>query len=71
MNATKILWGQILLVSLVVLVFVWTATEWTAWRLGFQPQLGSPWFALLPFCTASIPSPCVLTEMTSALIEAA
>lgn len=46
MNATKILWGQILLVSLVVLIFVWTATEWTAWRLGFQPQLGSPWFAL-------------------------
>ena len=46
MNATKILWGQILLVSLVVLVFVWTATEWTAWRLRFQPQLGPPWFEL-------------------------
>jgi len=47
MNATKILWGQIFLVSLVVLTFVWTATEWTAWRLGFQPQLGHPWFELL------------------------
>jgi type IV secretion system protein VirD4 len=47
MNATKILWGQILLVSLVVLAFVWLATEWTAWRLGFQPQLGAPWFELL------------------------
>lgn len=47
MNATKILWGQILLVSAVVLMFVWTATEWTAWRLGFQPQLGAPWFELL------------------------
>ena len=47
MNATKILWGQILLVSIVVLTFVWTATEWTAWRLGFQPQLGTPWFELL------------------------
>ena len=46
MNATRILWGQILLVSLVVLAFVWTATEWTAWRLGFQPQLGAPWFEL-------------------------
>ena len=46
MNATRILWGQILLVSLVVLVFVWTATELTAWRLGFQPQLGAPWFEL-------------------------
>jgi type IV secretion system protein VirD4 len=46
MNATKILWGQVILVSAVVLAFVWTATEWTAWRLGFQPQLGSPWFVL-------------------------
>jgi type IV secretion system protein VirD4 len=47
MNATKILWGQIVLVTLVVLAFVWTATELTAWRLGFQSQLGSPWFELL------------------------
>ena len=46
MNATRILWGQIFLVSLVVLIFVWTATELTAWRLGFQPQLGTPWFEL-------------------------
>jgi type IV secretion system protein VirD4 len=46
MNATKILWGQVLLVSAVVLAFVWMATEWTAWRLGFQPQLGRPWFEL-------------------------
>jgi len=46
MNATKILWGQVLLVSFVVLAFIWTATEWTAWRLGFQPQLGRPWFEL-------------------------
>jgi len=46
MNATKILWGQVLLVSAVVLAFVWAATEWTAWRLGFQAQLGHPWFDL-------------------------
>jgi type IV secretion system protein VirD4 len=46
MNATKINWSQILLVSLVVLAFIWTATELTAWRLGFQPQLGTPWFEL-------------------------
>jgi type IV secretion system protein VirD4 len=46
MNATRILWGQIFLVSLVVLTFVWAATEITAWRLGFQPQLGTPWFEL-------------------------
>jgi len=47
MNATKILWGQVLAVSAVVLAFVWAATEWTAWRLGFQPQLGHPWFTAL------------------------
>ena len=46
MNATKILWGQILAVSTVVLAFVWAATEWTAWQLAFQPQLGQPWFVL-------------------------
>jgi type IV secretion system protein VirD4 len=46
MNATKILWGQVLLVSATVLAFVWAATEWTAWNLGFQPGLGHPWFEL-------------------------
>jgi type IV secretion system protein VirD4 len=46
MNATRILWGHVLLVSAAVLAFVWAATEWVAWRLGFQPQLGHPWFDL-------------------------
>jgi len=46
MNATKILWVQALLVCAAVLVFIWTATEWTAWQLAFQPQLGRPWFML-------------------------
>ncbi|MGX5804847.1 conjugal transfer protein TraG [Bradyrhizobium sp. Arg314] len=46
MSATKILWGQILTVSLIVLLATWTATQWTAWRLGFQAQLGPPWFEL-------------------------
>ncbi|HUZ73886.1 MAG TPA: conjugal transfer protein TraG [Stellaceae bacterium] len=46
MNATKILWVQVLLVCAAVLVFMWTATEWTAWQLAFQPQLGRPWFML-------------------------
>ncbi|MBZ8119836.1 conjugal transfer protein TraG [Roseovarius sp. LXJ103] len=46
MSATKILWGQILIVSLIVLTTTWTATQWTALRLGFQPQLGQPWFEL-------------------------
>ncbi|MGH6991098.1 MAG: IncP-type conjugal transfer protein TraG, partial [Stellaceae bacterium] len=47
MNATKILWGQTVGVGAVVLAFLWAATEWTAWRLAFQPQLGHPWFELL------------------------
>jgi type IV secretory pathway TraG/TraD family ATPase VirD4 len=46
MNATKILWGQILVVCTIVLATLWLATQWTAWRLGFQPQLGQPWFDL-------------------------
>jgi type IV secretion system protein VirD4 len=46
MGASKILWGQVVLVSAVVLAFIWAATEWTAWELGFQPQLGHPWFEL-------------------------
>jgi type IV secretory pathway TraG/TraD family ATPase VirD4 len=43
MNATKTLWGQVVLVSIVVLAFVWSGTEWVAWRLAFQSQL-RPWF---------------------------
>jgi len=44
LTATKILWGQITLVFAIVLATLWAATQWTAWRLGFQPQLGQPWF---------------------------
>ena len=43
MSATKILWGQILVVSVIVLGAIWGATQWTAWRLGYQAQLGGPW----------------------------
>ena len=46
MSATKILWGQIAVVFLIVLLTIWGATQWTAWRLGFQPELGRPWFEL-------------------------
>jgi type IV secretion system protein VirD4 len=46
MSATKILWGQILTVFAIVLLTTWAATQWTAYRLGFQPQLGPPWFML-------------------------
>jgi type IV secretion system protein VirD4 len=47
MSGTKILWGQLIVVGLIVLTAVWCATQWTAWRLGFQPQLGTPWFDLV------------------------
>ncbi|MGN6209408.1 conjugal transfer protein TraG [Asticcacaulis sp.] len=44
MSATKLLWGQILAVLLTAFVAIWVATEWTAWRLAFQSELGTPWF---------------------------
>ncbi len=47
MSATKILWGQITIVFLIVLITTWTATQYVAWQLGFQAQLGAPWFRLL------------------------
>ena len=43
---TGILFGQITVVLGVALFGVWTATQWTAASLGYQPQLGSPWFEL-------------------------
>lgn len=39
---TKLLWGQVLAVAATVLGFLQAATEWTAWRLAFQPELGEP-----------------------------
>ena len=44
MSATKILWGQILTVFLIVLMTTWGATQYVAWSLGFQAQLGQAWF---------------------------
>lgn len=51
MRGGRILWGQITVVLAIVVVMTWAATQWTAWRLGFQSQLGAPWFeaAGLPF----------------------
>ncbi len=46
MSATKILWGQVLAVFGVALAGVWSATQWTAAQLAYQPQLGPPWFML-------------------------
>ncbi|WP_276198950.1 conjugal transfer protein TraG [Chelatococcus sp. XZ-Ab1] len=46
MRGGRILWGQIAVVFTIVLVMTWGATQWVAFRLGFQPQLGAPWFEL-------------------------
>ena len=47
MSSTKVLWGQICIALGIVLITMWAATEWVAWKLGFQPQLGAPWFELI------------------------
>ena len=47
MSATKILWGQIALVFLIVLLTTWGATQYVAWSLGYQDQLGPPWFEVM------------------------
>lgn len=46
MSATKILWGQLLIVGIIVLIGVWGATQWTAGALGYQARLGPPWFVI-------------------------
>lgn len=46
MSATKILWGQILVVFTIALAGIWGATQWTASALAHQLQLGAPWFEL-------------------------
>ena len=46
MSGTKILWGQIIVVFLIILFTTWGATQYVAWSLGFQAQLGEPWFRL-------------------------
>jgi type IV secretion system protein VirD4 len=38
MSATKVLWGQIVVVFAIVLVTMWAATQWVAWKLGYQQQ---------------------------------
>jgi type IV secretion system protein VirD4 len=46
MTPTKLLLGQIVVVFGLVLLGIWYATEWAAWRLAWQPELGLPWFVL-------------------------
>jgi type IV secretion system protein VirD4 len=37
MASTKVLWGQIAIVFAVVPITMWTATQWVASKLPFQP----------------------------------
>jgi len=46
MPVTKVLWGQIMIVIAVVVMATWGATQWTAWRLGYQIELGQPWMQI-------------------------
>lgn len=46
MTPTKLLIGQILVVFAIVILGVWAATQWAADMLGYQAQLGEPWFVL-------------------------
>jgi type IV secretion system protein VirD4 len=43
MTPTKLLIGQIVAVFAIVIAGIWFATQWAAARLGYQPELGSPW----------------------------
>ncbi len=45
MSGSKILWLQVFTVFGIVIAAIWGATEWTAWQLAFQPELGAPWWA--------------------------
>jgi type IV secretion system protein VirD4 len=51
MTPTKLLIGQILIVLAIIVLGLWAATQWAAAMLGYQPELGMPWFELgrMPF----------------------
>ncbi|MEQ6328250.1 conjugal transfer protein TraG [Pseudomonas chengduensis] len=46
MQATTVLYGQVLVVLAITLSGIWSATQWTAAALGYQARLGAPWFEL-------------------------
>jgi type IV secretion system protein VirD4 len=43
MTPTKLLIGQIIAVFAIMMLGVWTATQWAAAMLDYQVQLGAPW----------------------------
>ena len=56
MQATRILWGQVLAVFIIILAGIWSATQWTASALGYQSELGAPWFMIGDWPIYSPPS---------------
>lgn len=46
MQATKLLWLPIIVIAVVVMMTIWGATQWVAFRLAYQPVLGEPWFMI-------------------------
>ncbi|MDX8480875.1 MULTISPECIES: conjugal transfer protein TraG [Mesorhizobium] len=46
MTPTKLLIGQIAVVFAIVILGVWTSTQWCAHMLGYQSPLGVPWFVV-------------------------
>lgn len=47
MQGQGVLFGQIGVVFGIIITGVWSATQWTAAALDYQPRLGSPWFTVL------------------------
>ncbi|MBL4800363.1 MAG: conjugal transfer protein TraG, partial [Emcibacter sp.] len=45
-SPSKLLIGQIVIVFTLIIGAMWTATQWAAYSLGFQPQLGPAWFMI-------------------------
>ncbi|MCC6469705.1 MAG: conjugal transfer protein TraG [Alphaproteobacteria bacterium] len=46
MAGTTVQWNQLATVSTIALTATWGATQWTASALGYQPELGAPWFLI-------------------------
>jgi type IV secretion system protein VirD4 len=57
MTPTRLLIGQILMVFAIMTLGVWAATQWAAFMLAYQPELGPRWFELGQF---PVYRPCAL-----------
>ena len=49
MTPTKLLIGQIVIVFAIIIAGVWASTQWAAAMLGYQSELGTPWFSVSSF----------------------